>query len=74
MKFESIEDLAKLFDLCAKKGIESMKVSDGSIEFKLKESFAPKKRIRGGKDVEIPENATPEEIALFWSSQPITGE
>lgn len=73
MKLESIEDLAKLFELCNKKGIESMKISSGAVEFKLKENFAPKKRIRNTKD-ELENFQTPEEAALFWSSQPIVGE
>jgi len=74
MKLETIEDLAKLFDLCNKKGIESMKVSGGDVEFKLKDNFSPKKRIRNNPKDELQDFATPEEAALFWSSQPITGE
>jgi hypothetical protein len=73
MKLETFEDLAKLFDLCQKKGIESMSISNGNVEFKMKENFAPKKRIRGSKE-EIQDFQTPEEAALFWSSQPIVGE
>lgn len=73
MKLETIEDLAKLFDLCNKKGIESMRVAGDGVEFKLKDNFAPKKRIRNVKE-ELQDFATPEEAALFWSSQPIMGE
>lgn len=72
MKIDKIEDIAKLFELCAKKGIESMKIGTDFVEFKLKDNYAPKRRIRGVKE-ELEEFQTPEEAALFWSSQPITG-
>jgi hypothetical protein len=73
MKLDTIEDISKLFDLCNKKGIESMRINAGFVEFKMKDNFAPKKRIRNTKE-ELQDFATPEEAALFWSSQPISGE
>lgn len=70
MKLDTIEDLAKLFDLCQKKGIESVTV--GNISFKLKDNFIKSKRIRNSKE-ELQDFETPEEAALFWSSQPMVG-
>jgi len=72
MKVEKIEDLAKLFELCAKKGIESMKIGPDSVEFKLRDDYQIKKRIRNVKD-ELESPMVSEEAALFWSSQPIIG-
>lgn len=71
MKLDSLEDLSKLLDLCNKKGVESISVDN--ISLKLKDNFQPKKRIRNVKD-ELTDDVMPEEAALFWSSQPITGE
>lgn len=70
MKLDTLEDLAKLFDLCQKKGVESVTV--GNISFKLKDNFTKAKRIRNSKE-ELQDFETPEEAALFWSSQPMMG-
>jgi hypothetical protein len=65
-----LDYLSKLFDLCSKKGVESLKLEN--IEFKFKENFQAKKRIRGGKE-EVQDAVMSEEAALFWSSLPAVG-
>lgn len=70
MKLDKIEDLTKLFELCQKKGIESMKISNDSVEFKLRDDWAPKKRIRSSKIKEELNDPYTAEQALFWSAQP----
>jgi len=73
MKLDTIEDLARLFDLCQRKGIESMKVAGDAIEFKIKDGWAPKKRKGKDNAPDIKDELTPEEAALYWSSAPIEG-
>jgi hypothetical protein len=69
---KKLPELAKLMDLCRKKGVESIKFSENGYEFKLAPS-APKsnyKKKQSGSDLKDPE--TPiytEEEALFWSSE-----
>jgi len=66
-----LDYLSKLFDLCSKKGVESFEIDN--IKFKLRDGYAPKKRIRGNAKEELQDFQTSEEAALFWSSQPPVG-
>lgn len=68
MDIKTLADLGKIADLCRKKGIESIKIADGTVEFKLAHGF--ERRRRGTRDTSNPEVDTPfsEEDALFWSS------
>ena len=73
MKLDTIEDLARLFDLCQRKGIDSMRVGDGVVEFKVKDGWAPKRRKGKDNTPDLKDEMTPEEAALYWSSAPIEG-
>lgn len=71
MDIKNIAELAKLVDLCRKKGIESIRVVGDEIEFKLleKPKQVRRKRSKTQSDQEI-EAETPftEEEILMWSS------
>lgn len=77
MDIKNIADLSKIADLCRKKGIESIKITQDAVEFTLAESQL-KTRTRRNKSKNttdnIETNAPTEEELLFWSSQGIPEE
>lgn len=78
MDIKSLSDLGKIADLCRKKGIESIKITDSAVEFKLLEHkparHARKKASPKDSDnIEMPIAPTEEEL-LFWSSAGIPQE
>lgn len=71
MDIKNIADLAKLVDLCRKKGIESIRVVGDDIEFKLleKPKQTRRKRLKGSIDEELlVQPQYTEEDLLNWSS------
>lgn len=73
MDIKSLAELGKLADLCRKKGIDSIKITDGVVEFKLSENFEPRsRRKKKGSQQEISTllNQITDEDLLFWSSGP----
>ena len=65
------QELSKIITLCRKKGVESFKISENGIEFKLRD--LPPPRTRSSKKASLDEATedrqafTADEI-LFWSS------
>ncbi len=72
MDIKTTSDLAKIADLCRKKGIESIKITNDTVEFKLGDKPVAKTRaVKGSDKLEsIPEYS--EDDILNWSSQGIT--
>lgn len=65
----TVKELAKLADMCRKKGIESIKITTDAVEFKLGEQVLPKRRSRTQEDNKPPVTETmSDEELLFWSS------
>jgi hypothetical protein len=72
MDIKTIADLAKLADLCRKKGIKTLKVSADGLEFELTEKPQGKKRAKTSQDDKVEtDNQYSDEDALFWSSSQI---
>lgn len=79
MDIKTLGDLGKLADLCRKKGIESIKIIDGTVEFKLS-PIAPNRRKRSTVKLSTPDPVTgksertlTDEDVLLWSS-PVMNE
>lgn len=75
MNIKNLSDLGKIAALCRKKGIESIKISENCIEFKLGD--VPVKEGRRSKSQKAATEADPkfidtkaptEEELLYWSS------
>jgi len=66
MDIKTFADLAKLADICRKKGIKAIKVTQDAIEFQL--SDKPEVRHRNTKAPEVKNQVESEEEMLFWSS------
>jgi hypothetical protein len=69
MEIKTLADLSKIAALCRKKGIETIKISADSVEFKLAEERPKQRRSAKTSDKGDPE-AIPQftkEDALFWS-------
>ena len=62
------KELAKLADLCRKKGIESIKITSDAVEFKLGERPQRAKRLRKEDGKNPVTDAMTDEELLFWSS------
>lgn len=69
MELKSFSDLAKLADVCRKKGIDTIKISGDCIEFKLLDKPTRKRRIKESKD-ELPKTENPysEDDLIAWST------
>ncbi len=67
-----IKELAKIIDLCRKKGIESLKMND--LELKLGELPIPRKRAIEATESTPEDAAITQEDLLFWSSQGAPGD
>lgn len=68
MDIKSVADLAKIADLCRKKGIESIKITQDSVEFKLGEKPVSERRSSESKEEKIEnDEALTEEELLMWS-------
>ncbi len=72
MDIKNIAELAKLVDLCRKKGVESIRLVGDEIEFKLLEKPKQTRRKRS-KEAQATAEATEiptytEEELLLWSS------
>lgn len=68
MDIKTLSDLSKLADVCRKKGIETIKVCDGVIEFKLLDRPLRSKRSKNEKEsIETTPQYTEEDLIL-WSS------
>lgn len=74
MDIKSIADLAQVADLCRKKGIESIKITGDSVEFKLTDERPVRKRTTKEKADEPEVRGPTEEEILYWSSAGIPGE
>jgi hypothetical protein len=76
MELKNLNDLGKIADLCRKKGIKTIKISDSSVEFELSPE-APKsnykKKQMGSDKIDVGVQFTDEEV-LLWSSAGIDGE
>lgn len=72
MDIKNFSDLSKLFTICRKKGIKSVKISSDSLEFTLDDE-APVSRYKAAKqdkrtpDPEMEGGYTDEQV-LLWSS------
>lgn len=69
MDIKDIADLSKVIDMCRKKGIETLKVTQDTVEFTLKDIPTTKRRrgVKGPEEIKEDRPRTDEEI-LFWSS------
>lgn len=76
MEIKNIAELGKIADLCRKKGLEYIKITQDTVEFRLSERALKTKSKRKIKDttpdVLETETATEEEL-LFWSSAGVSG-
>lgn len=80
MDVKNVADLAKIIDLCRKKGIDSIKISNDAVEFKLSTHLPIKGKPRGKyktataelkpDHIEVENQYSQDEI-LFWSSEGI---
>ena len=72
MDIKNLQDLSKIADLCRKKGIETIKITADSVEFKLKESVIKTRSRRKNRETQpdfVPvDNQPTEEELLYWSS------
>lgn len=77
MDVKNLAELSKIADLCRKKGIETIKITQDCVEFKLS-ADVPKKAARKSKKDEksdpVEEGLITAEDILFWSSQGIPSE
>ncbi len=79
MDIKNLADLGKLADLCRKKGIDSIKITQNEIEFKLSPHSPIKGKPRGKynqtadtkPDLVSVENQYTQDEILFWSSEGI---
>lgn len=72
MDIKTIADLAKLADLCRKKGIKQLKITEGGLEFELSPTYRKvTRRSKGESDsIKVEKQYTDEDI-LMWSSNQI---
>jgi len=71
MDVKNLKDLSKIADICRKKGIETIKISADSVEFKLKDlPIKPTKReLSAVPDLNTEDKqAISDEDVLFWSA------
>lgn len=77
MQIKTFAQLSKIADICRKKGIESIKITEETVEFTLKDEISKRKRTKiNGKKAHAQESddgaeatdAPSEEEMLFWSS------
>lgn len=71
MDIKTVADLAKLADVCRKKGIKQLKVSPEGVEIQLGDR--PQKKQRLSTKDEIKDAIPSDEEMLFWSSAGIPG-
>lgn len=84
MEVKTAAQLGKIADLCRKKGIESIKITAESVEFKLIDEIRVNRKQRKPKKFDLEdgiqlENQPTEEEVLFWSTgaigdEPTTGQ
>lgn len=68
MDIKNVRDLAKIIDLCRKKGVSDVKITDNSVEFKMTPE-APSRKVADKDKTEFPpidQPYTDEQIAM-WS-------
>lgn len=68
MDIKDVKGLAKLADICRKKGIKQIKITKECVEFVLGDKEYPKPRLIKGSDP-IDTETVNEEDALYWSAQ-----
>lgn len=73
MNIKTLGDLSKIADICRKKGIETIKITPDSVEFKLLEPALKPKRVKKAQDSTTESSSTlsngpTDEELLFWSS------
>lgn len=72
MDIKTFGDLAKVADLCRKKGIKQIKITSEGIEFSLGDKPIKKAKAQNSKDnIDAPPQYTEEDM-LFWSSTQMT--
>lgn len=69
MEIKNLSDLTKIAALCRKKGIETIKITAESVEFKLAADLPSKRKHAIEKETEIKTEQPTAEQMLFWSSQ-----
>lgn len=68
MDIKTFADLSKLADICRKKGIKQLKITQDGLEFQLGEKPTKPVRARKSDAKEAPDMVPSEEDVLFWSS------
>jgi hypothetical protein len=69
MDIKNTSDLAKIADLCRKKGIESIKITQDSVEFKMADKPVVQRRGQKGTDkIDSPAQYSEEDV-INWSVQ-----
>ena len=67
MDIKNFSDLAKIADICRKKGIKQLKITQDGVEFQMGDR--PEKQVKadkGSDKIDVP--VINEEDVLFWSS------
>lgn len=66
MDIKTIADLAKLADICRKKGIKQLKITQDGLEFQMGEKPQPKTKTKDTPDTF--DTRPSDEEMLYWSS------
>jgi len=66
MDIKTVADLAKLADICRKKGIKQLKITQEGLEFSMGEKPQPKVKFKDSP--EALDTRPSDEEMLFWSS------
>ena len=66
MDIKTIADLAKLADICRKKGIKQLKITQDGLEFSMGEKPQPKAKLKDTP--ETFDTTASDEDMLYWSS------
>lgn len=71
MDIKNLSDLAKIATLCRKKGIETIKITPDSVEFKLKDAPIKMRKLSRSENENVSvedQQALTAEDKLFWSA------